>query len=175
MMRCVEVQCAGLLVDLNSTISFDRVQAVRECAETSGCVPKAPDASNSSLALPHTKAQAIATAKQYLANKTPITPGQCDHYVAVFYGLAHSGWASAWAQWLGTPASKKSASCSAGDLVFYQKGKYGHVALCSDQAGMIYTTDLPLKGYIGHVAIDQPTKVWGEVLAGYTEPYFPNV
>ncbi len=50
----------------------------------------------------NTPEQAVAAAKSYYDAQTDVTPGLCDHYVAVFYGHSSSGWPSAIDQWKGT-------------------------------------------------------------------------
>jgi hypothetical protein len=57
-----------------------------------------PVHSNSSQNTPD---QAVALARQYYDNQTPVTPGLCDHYVGVWYGHSASGWPSAIDQWKG--------------------------------------------------------------------------
>ena len=71
-----------------------------------------------------------------------------------------------------------------GALVFYEGGEYGHVAICAEDSGVIFSTDLPNKGkvqplpsrlppictdhQVGRVAADAPVKDWGMKLLGYT-------
>ena len=37
---------------------------------------------------------------------------------------------------------------TAGALVFYSGGTYGHVAICAEDSGVIFSTDLPNKGKV---------------------------
>jgi hypothetical protein len=48
----------------------------------------------------------------------------------------------------GTPADKKLGGWTSGALVFYGGGTYGHVAICADESGVIFSTDLPKKGKV---------------------------
>ena len=75
---------------------------------------------------------------------------------------------------------------TAGALVFYEGGEYGHVAICAEDSGIIFSTDLPNKGkvlilsvyfspissdrmeQVGRVDVNAPVKDWGMQLLGYT-------
>lgn len=68
----------------------------------------------------------------------------------------------------GTPDDKKLSGWTLGALVFYEGGEYGHVAICAEDSGVIFTTDLPNKGKVGRVDVNAPVKDWGMTLLGYT-------
>jgi hypothetical protein len=48
----------------------------------------------------------------------------------------------------GTPDDKKLGGWTSGALAFYDGGQYGHVAICAEDDGVIYSTDLPIKGKV---------------------------
>ena len=58
----------------------------------------------------------------------------------------------------GTPDDKKLGGWTAGALVFYSGGTYGHVAICAEDSGVIFSTDLPRKGKVtrAHSRIAMP-------------------
>ena len=140
----------------------------------------------------NTPEQAVAVARQYYDAQTDVSPYLCDHYVAFWYGHSASGWASAIDQWkgtrhscslhlpptgfakrsltraAGTPDDKKLSGWTLGALVFYEGGEYGHVAICAEDSGVIFSTDLPNLGKVGRVDVNAPVKDWGMTLLGYT-------
>src|SRR4249919_3404396 len=73
-------------------------------------------------------ATAVARALSYARNRTRVTPGMCDHYVAVYNGLSSSGYATAYKHFLATPARYRhglSQAPPAGASVFWGGGSSG--------------------------------------------------
>lgn len=87
--------------------------------------------------------QAIAWAKSGGGGQS--YPGLCDHFVALAYGQAHSGYDTALQHWDASPNKHTNGRPDVGALVYFNTGKpAGHVAIVSgyDKAGnpLIVTT-----------------------------------
>lgn len=116
-------------------------------------------------------------AKSYYDNNTPITPDECDHYCAVWYGLSHSGFSSAAEHWAKTPASYKLSGYEEGALAFWTGGSSGagHCTIGSPKADTIFSTDYPKKGFVGHTTVGDINSHWTDLkFAGWARAYFPN-
>ena len=116
--------------------------------------------------------EAAAFAKNYYENQMSVDVGLCDHYVAVWYGLAHSGFADATAHWQAIPASHKLTAWQPGALAFWSGGSHGHVAIGDVQLGRVYSTDYPTKGFVGHKEVGDISSAWGFQFLGWTKPFF---
>jgi Lysozyme like domain len=99
----------------------------------------------------------------------------CDHFVARAYGLAHSGYATAYDHWKAIPSKYKHSdgNAPAGALVFWftGTGRAGHVAL-SLGGGRVASNDILRRGRIDIVSIGTITQKWGAKYLGWTPPYF---
>ena len=122
-------------------------------------------------------ATASEKAKSYYDNNTPITPDECDHYCAVWYGLSHSGFSSAAEHWDKTPASYKLSGYEEGALAFWTGGSSGagHCTIGSPKLDTIFSTDYPKKGFVGHTTVGDINSHWTDLkFAGWARAYFPN-
>ena len=135
---------------------------------------------------PYPASAAVATASAWVRAKRKITPGLCDHYVALLFGWGHSGAYDAQAHWDSIPADYKLKAPTTGALVFYgnrTKG-HGHVALIvaghDPKHVVIATPDIagnPPRNTPGawtHQLADAPVKLWGMHVLGYARPVFPH-
>ena len=84
---------------------------------------------------------AFGTATLRAAGRAPSTNGKARNSPKLFCGALVTFTA-------GTPADKKLSGWTPGALVFYEGGQYGHVAICADDSGVIFSTDLPNKGKV---------------------------
>lgn len=121
---------------------------------------------------PRSMAEAAEFAKTYYENQMSVDVGLCDHFVAVWYGLAHSGFADATAHWKAIPASDKLAGWQPGALAFWSGGSHGHVAIGDVKLGRVYSTDYPTKGFVGHKEVGDISSAWGFQFLGWTKPFF---
>ncbi len=136
-------------------------------------LPPRADAGNPS------PAEAVARAAAESAHPTADLKGLCDHAVGLWYGLAHSGQASARTHWLAIPANRKAPLAPrqpAGALVFYGvvSSGYGHVAI-ADGNGYIWSTDILRAGKVDRVPWQMVVQKWGLPLLGWSDPVFPGV
>lgn len=114
-----------------------------------------------------------AAAQSYYDNQTPVDVGYCDHYVGVWYGLAHSGFDDAISHWNAIPATQKLPGWQPGALAFWSGGDHGHVAI-GNHAGKVYSTDFPTSGRVGEAEVNDISSAWGKTFLGWTLPYFPG-
>ena len=120
-------------------------------------------------------AAASALAKQYYEQQTPLTgKGLCDHYIGVWYGLAHSGYTDANAHWAATPGSYKLPGWEVGALAFWLGGEHGHVAIGDEKLGHVYSTDYPKPLFVGHGSTDAVSAWVGSsyTFKGWYKPFF---
>lgn len=54
---------------------------------------------------------------------------------------------------------------------FFAGGKYGHVALQTDQKGVLISTDAPTPDYVGKVSLTWFAKHWGKTYLGWASQY----
>ena len=100
--------------------------------------------------------------------------GLCDHFVAVAYGLDHSGYPTAMDHWKQTPADMKNTSNNppVGSLVFWDTGKpAGHVAIVTgvdDEGQPLVTTTHTNNGKPTTMRLDSI----GMKYLGWSQPYF---
>lgn len=124
-------------------------------------------------------AEAVAAAAQQSAHPTLNLKGLCDHAVALWYGLDHSGQPSARQHWLNIPSSRKYPGAThfpEGALVFYGvvSSGYGHVAI-ADGKGFIWSTDILRAGKVDRVPWRLVYTKWGLPLLGWSDPVFPGL
>jgi hypothetical protein len=128
-------------------------------------------------AYPNTPTQASEKAKSYYDKQTPTTPGMCEHYCAVWYGLSASGFPTATANWKAMPASHKLSGYEEGSLAYWTGGSNGdgHCTIGAPKNGTIFSTDYPKSGFIGHTTVSEINSHWGNLkFAGWAKAYFPN-
>ena len=120
-------------------------------------------------------AGAIQWARGQVDNPDKDYRNLCDHFVARAYGLAHSGYGTAYEHWQRIPAKYKHSDGNppAGALVFWftGSGRAGHVAL-SLGGGQIASNDILRRGKIDIVGIGTIAQKWGAKYLGWTPPYF---
>ena len=99
--------------------------------------------------------------------------GMCDHFVAMAYGLSHSGYGSATAHWANIPGKFKHTDHSppVGATVFWNIGTNGHVAL-SVGGGQIASTDIKVKGKVSIVPLGEIEQKWHARYLGWSPPYY---
>lgn len=122
----------------------------------------------------NTPAQAVAAAAAQSAHPTLNLQGLCDHAVGLWYGLDHSGQASARTHWLALPANRKhpgATNMPMGSLVFYgvTSSGFGHVAIADGQ-GFIWSTDILRVGKVDRVDWRLVLTKWGLPLLGWSDP-----
>ncbi|KAF9431753.1 hypothetical protein BGZ76_011739 [Entomortierella beljakovae] len=135
---------------------------------TSGC--QAPGIKN-----PRTCKGAVAWATNNLSTRyNSGYVGMCDKIMARAYGRGYSGFTSAIVHWNSTPDRYKhrgSRNAPAGALVFWQGGKYGHVAISTGGSNII-STDIGGKGTLTRSTIATVEKKWGQKYLGWTAPFY---
>ncbi|CAO3569285.1 unnamed protein product [Mortierella alpina] len=133
-----------------------------------GC--QAPGISN-----PRTCAGAVQWAVNNLSTaRNPEYIGMCDKIMARAYGRSYSGFTSAWVHWQSTPAKYKHVgdrNAPAGALVFFQGGKYGHIAISTGGANVI-STDIGGAGTLTRSTIGTIESKWGQTYVGWTAPFY---
>lgn len=99
----------------------------------------------------------------------------CDHFTSWCYGYAGSGYASAIVHWRAIePAQKHTTGIPpAGALVFWEIGKWGHVAVSLGD-GTVASNDIHVKGQISIAHIGEFATKWGAKYLGWTTPVFYN-
>jgi hypothetical protein len=122
--------------------------------------------------LPHTYRQAIGEGAAQDAHADRNWQGLCDRFIAVAYGLQHSGYTSAKDHWNSIPGQYKTGGHNAppGALYFWGNGQYGHTAL-SIGSGLVYSTDFVRNGQVDVTSEDSITRSWGDY-RGWSFPYF---
>jgi hypothetical protein len=111
----------------------------------------------------HTPSQAVATAEHFARLKIPVTPNECDHYVAYYYGLNASGFSSAYSHQIQVPTKYRypfSTTAPAGRLLFYGDREPGHITL-SVGNGNEASTDIGANGFVSIVPIGTVPAKWG--------------
>lgn len=121
------------------------------------------------MSAPRTVEEAIA----YCASHLTTTPDGCQMECRTAYGVPSNGTPSAAADWKASKykhATTDPMAIPRGALVRWTGGShgYGHVAIAVGN-GMCWSTDLPVRGRRGLVAIDSVHKAWGLSLVGWTE------
>jgi hypothetical protein len=163
-----------------SSATCTTVEGCQWCPTDAYCTASStpcPTKESAVAAYPNTPTAASEKAKTYYDEQKPTTPGECDHYCAVWYGLSSSGWASAAANWAGTPSSHRLSGYEEGALAFWTGGGggYGHCTIGSPKTDTIFSTDFPKSGFVGHTTVAGINSAWGNLkFAGWAKAYFPN-
>lgn len=125
---------------------------------------------------PRSRGQAINHAYRFWITRKSVVPDTCDHQVAARYGWQYSGEPTAYQHWLDIPDQFKHKVAKPGDLAFWSGGSSGagHVAIVARRPGLIFSSDLPVWGRVGRVAVSLPRTKWGLSFLGYADPVFPN-
>ncbi|KAF9954215.1 hypothetical protein BGZ72_004750 [Mortierella alpina] len=114
---------------------------------------------------PRTCAGAVQWAINNISTRrNPEYIGMCDKIMARAYGRGFSGFTSAWVHWNQTPARYKhvgSRNAPAGALVFFQGGKYGHIAI-STGGDKLISTDIGGAGTLTRSTIGAIESKWGQ-------------
>jgi len=116
--------------------------------------------------------QAFAHMHQWLLQHKYISPGHCHKTCQDAWGLPVK-YASAVDAWNHIPAKHRHtdpAKAPIGAPHFWDDG-YGHVALQSDRAGVVISTDAPSAGYIGEERIEWFASRWGKKYLGWASQY----
>ena len=100
---------------------------------------------------------------------------RCDGFVGRCYGWAASGEQSAIIHWYDIPWQRRHrlGTPPAGALVFWNVGRYGHVAL-ADGHGNVFSNDIKRAGKIDRVPQSLITRNWGAKYLGWANPVFPK-
>jgi hypothetical protein len=117
--------------------------------------------------------QAFAHMNQWLLQHKSIEIGRCHATCQNAWGLPVK-YASAIDAWNHVPKAHRHTDMSKAPIgapVFFAGGLYGHVAMQSDQVGVLISTDAPSAGYIGKVRTDYFTTKWGKELLGWASQY----
>lgn len=127
---------------------------------------------------PWTPRQAFYYAASQVNRPDKTYKNLCLHFTARCYGWAGSGSPSAIRHWkmIASPyktAASKGGTPPAGALVFWEVGKYGHVAIsCGD--GTVFSNDIKRSGKIDRVPLVYITKHWNAKYLGWARPVYPN-
>lgn len=124
--------------------------------------------------LPMTVEQALRQAHGYVDRGLATEPGMCDHYVGLYYGLSHSGFATARAHWEAMPATFKHGTgpMKAGALCLWSNGVgEGHAAIAVD-ATHIASTDIITTGRVSIVPVTLIAQRWGLTFKGWCDPWY---
>ena len=121
---------------------------------------------------------ACARAAQESAHPTQNLSGLCDHAVAGYYGLPHSGSPSARLHWHAIPADRKhTGNPPAGALLFFgnasDTGNW-HITLATGDAVTNWTTDMVRPGKVDRTRVDATARWVGLSYLGWTDPVFPG-
>lgn len=111
---------------------------------------------------------AIGWFRRNAALRTRGYGGLCLRAVRTAWGLPGM-YADADTYWAAVPARHKHAwdnNPPKGAVVYWQIGKYGHVAL-SNGEGEIWGSDLPTQGLVGKTSIHTPRVKWGAKPVGW--------
>jgi hypothetical protein len=117
--------------------------------------------------------QAFAHMNQWLLQHKSIEIGRCHATCQNAWGLPVK-YASAIDAWNHVPKAHRHTDMSKAPIgapVFFAGGLYGHVAMQSDQVGVLISTDAPSAGYIGKVRTEYFTTKWGKELLGWASQY----
>jgi hypothetical protein len=99
----------------------------------------------------------------------------CDRFVAVCYGLAHSGYGSAKEHWDKIPDKHKhklDAKPPVGGVPFWDTKTSGHTAICVSP-GMIASNDIITTGEVSVVRIGKISESWSTATyLGWAEPFY---
>ena len=117
--------------------------------------------------------QAFAHMNQWLLQHKSIEIGRCHATCQNAWGLPIK-YASAIDAWNHVPKAHRHTDMSKAPIgapVFFAGGLYGHVAMQSDQVGVLISTDAPSAGYIGKVRTEYFTTKWGKELLGWASQY----
>lgn len=124
---------------------------------------------------PRTCAGAVQWAVSNISTRrNPDYIGMCDKIMARAYGRSYSGFTSAWVHWNDTPNKYKhkgDRNPPAGALVFFQGGKYGHIAISTGGANLI-STDIGGAGTLTRSTIGTIESKWGQKYVGWTAPWY---
>ncbi len=122
---------------------------------------------------PRSVDQALAFAKQAVANGDTGWYHRCLAFVAQAYGLASGSPTATAAYQLARSRGQINTNQdpNIGAVVYWNTGASGHAALYAGN-GMVYSTDITGKGRVGLVPISQITKQWGAPYLGWQDPYF---
>jgi uncharacterized protein YraI len=126
-----------------------------------------------------TCAEAVAWAKAHVSSTSRSGyANECDHLVALAYGLPASGSTSAHAHWLAIPSTYKHPGDSivpAGGLAFFSGGSSGdgHVMI-SIGNGQFISNDIHGSGTYTQTTIAEIKSKWGETYSGWAQPWFQD-
>lgn len=121
-----------------------------------------------------TPAEAVATAEHFARLHIPVTPNECDHYVAFYYGLAASGFKTAYDHQIQVPKIYRHAfsrTAPAGRLLFYGDRVPGHITL-SVGNGNEASTDIGANGFISIDPIGTVPAKWGLPEMFQADPWY---
>jgi hypothetical protein len=114
---------------------------------------------------------ALKRAKAQVGKKCLLGINYCLYNVQEWFKSGHY-WASAIEQWNKTKDTNKVKNDKKppkGTPVFFEGGKYGHIAIATGTGENIVSTDYPNKGYIGITTISKLAKAWGYKYLGWTK------
>jgi len=83
-----------------------------------------------------------------------------------------TGYVTAAAHWSAIPASARTSTPTAGDLVFLGNGGAGHIALLNDAGVTAISSDLPSTARLGLVSVASIRAAWGMTLLGYAHQWW---
>jgi hypothetical protein len=118
--------------------------------------------------------QALQNAKNNINKKCKLGINYCLYNVQEWYELGHF-YSSAINQWKALKKQHKGdKSAPAGTPVFFQGGKYGHIAIATGTGENIISTDYPNKAYVCNTTISAIEKGWGYAYLGWSENMCDN-
>lgn len=124
---------------------------------------------------PRSVDQALAFARQAVANGDSNWYRQCLAFVARAYGLASGSPTAIAAYQLANSRGQitRDSNPNIGSVVYWDtgKGKAGHAALYAGN-GMIYSNDIGGAGKISLVPLNTISQKWGAQYLGWSDPYF---
>lgn len=122
---------------------------------------------------PRSVDQALAFAKQAVANGDTGWYHRCLAFVAQAYGLASGSPTATAAYQLSRSRGQINTNMdpNVGAVVYWNTGASGHAALYAGN-GMVYSTDITGRGRVGLVPIGDISKKWGAPYLGWSDPYF---
>lgn len=118
-------------------------------------------------------AAAAAYMRDLARNGASGVKGMCLKTCRLAWGLPADE-ASAIKEWESIPAKYRHTGkfdIPVGAPVFWQVGKYGHVAIQAEHEGFVWTTDLPTNDRVGLVHIDLPAKKWRAKYLGWSSQF----
>lgn len=111
--------------------------------------------------------EAVARAKSWSSWQT----GMCLNYVWNALDVPNSaGLANANESWAAAVLKVYAGTPPPGAPVYWQSGRYGHIAL-SLGGGWVRSTDIPSLGRIGNITIGDLSREWGATYRGWSRDY----